>query len=402
MLKQSFLFPLFILGQQGGGISLTKASSSLLPSVSIIRSNCRTPTSITRISSSRLHKIRGGSTSNSLLQQIQNQNQTELDNQVIQNGAEPIPPAGAFVDGADVDADADTEMRADDNKDSQSITSQPENLQTSVPDPHPHHHVTPDDSVDIVSTRTRQPFNFIDNISISLALRLTCEINRRLAIGIDAYQHQKSMEHDASHCIFYTHPLKRSPLSSYIDHLFQAFDKKQRHFENVNAVDQAAISSMNLHIRAIALIYLERACSEKTVRQIGIELVQEEQLQGYESNGHGGCGDTVAASPDVTCPHLNPTNVHKLFLAALILASRTYFNELPVPTGIPTMNMRDQITADYARMIQASGDNSVRDLAAVDLANLLEWMAASLGAEGFVVHMEETNSFIDNWRHIFG
>lgn len=380
MMKQSLIiYPFFILGR--GGKSLTEAS--LLPSVSIRKSICRDP--IICIDS-RIQNIRGGSTSTSLLQQ--NQNHTELDSHVIQNDeAEPIPTL--FV-GA---ADADTEMRADllavggDNNDNKSISSLPESPQTSVPDPQ--HQVIPDS----ISTRSIQHFNFIDHISISLALRLTCEINRRLAIGIDAYQ---DMEHDASHCIFYTPASKRTPLSTYIDNLFQGFDKNQRHFENT--VDQAAVSSMNLHIRAIALIYLERACSEQTVRQIGLELVQEEQS--YGSNGGGYSDTAVSDSPDVKCPHLNPTNVHKLFLAALILASRTYFNELPFPS--PTMNMRDQITADYARMILSSGDDSVRDLTAVGLANLLEWMAASLGAEGFVVHMEETNSFIDNWRHIFG
>jgi len=197
--------------------------------------------------------------------------------------------------------------------------------------------------------------SLLDHESVSVALRLTCEVNRRLRIGTSP---TNSWRNDQA-SIFYTPPSQRTSLSSYVQNLNKNFD----------------CETLPL-ITAISLIYLDRACSIQTFRP-----------------------DVYPGDQAPSCPNLTSMNVHKLYLASNILALRTYRNELPMDFSRGAFH--DDITHLYLRIIQSSGDDSVKHITAVELGNLLEWMVASLGAEGLAVQVEEVNNFIEHWRDLF-
>ena len=131
------------------------------------------------------------------------------------------------------------------------------------------------------------------------------------------------------------------------------------------------------YVVAITLVYLDRACSLETFRPV-------EPYTGDQSP---------------SCPHLSAANVHKLYLAANILALRTYRNELPPMLGRGAFN--DDITRHYWRMLHNSGDETVKDVSEFELGTLLEWMVGSMGSAGLAVQVEEVDSFIENWKSLF-
>lgn len=203
--------------------------------------------------------------------------------------------------------------------------------------------------------KTRK-MNLLDYESLSLALRLGIELNRRLYIGTRTSDSLKSEE--AS--IFYSQPSTRTDIRSYLQDLYHLL-----RYEN------------DPYVVAITLVYLDRACSLETFRP----------LEPY----------TGDQSP--SCPHLSAANVHKLYLAANILALRTYRNELPPMLGRGAFN--DDITRHYWRMLHNSGDEAVKDISEFELGTLLEWMVGSMGSVGLAVQVEEVDSFIENWKNLF-
>ena len=187
--------------------------------------------------------------------------------------------------------------------------------------------------------------SLLDPDSISLSLRLVCELNRQLASG----QSDKTS-------IFYTPPSKRTELSKFTQNLCKTFDHHG-----------------DPYISAITMIYLDRACSVETYRHDGDQ--------------------------SLPCPHLNISNVHKLYLAANVLALRTYRNEWPAV--LEKGCFHDDITQLYCKKLQASGDEALRDIHPYELGTLLEWMFSSLGARGLAIEVEEASIFIENWKLLF-
>jgi len=198
--------------------------------------------------------------------------------------------------------------------------------------------------------------NLLDYEVLSLALRLAIELNRRLYLGTRTTDSLRNEEIS----IFYTPPLKRTDLMPYLRKLYHTF-----RYEN------------DPYVVAITLVYLDRACSLETFRPV-------DPYQGDQSP---------------SCPHLSAANVHKLYLAANILALRTYRNELPAMLGRGAFN--DDITRHYLRMIHNSGDETLKTVSEFELGNLLEWMVGSLGSEGLAVQVEEVDNFIENWKDLF-
>jgi hypothetical protein len=191
--------------------------------------------------------------------------------------------------------------------------------------------------------------SLLDYESVALALRLVCELNRQLSTG----------ESDQT-SIFYTPPSKRTDPSTFVQNLCKFF----------NYYDDP-------YIPAITMIYLDRACSEETYRS----------------------DDTYDGGQFLPCPHLNMSNVHKLFLAANILALRTYRNEWPVVFSKGSFH--DDITELYWKALQSSDDESLKEITAFELGTLLEWMVSSLGAKGLAIEVEEASIFIENWKQLF-
>ena len=196
--------------------------------------------------------------------------------------------------------------------------------------------------------------NLLDYESLSVALRLGIELNRRLYIGTRTSDSLKCEE--AS--IFFSST--RADLLSYLQGLYHLL-----RYEN------------DPYVVAIALVYLDRACSLETFRPV----------------------DPYTGDQSPSCPHLSAANVHKLYLAANILALRTYRNELPPMLGRGAFN--DDITRHYWRMLHNSGDEAVTDISEFELGTLLEWMVGSMGSAGLAVQVEEVERFIENWKNLF-
>lgn len=209
-----------------------------------------------------------------------------------------------------------------------------------------------DEEEDVSPTQEKpRKRSVMDYESISLALRLTCELNRKLFLATDS-----SSGNDET-SIFYTEPSKRKELKTFIRDIFQKFK-----CEN------------DPYVAAITLIYLDRACSVETDRT--------------SPNG----------DQFLPCPFLNTSNVHRLFLTANILALRTYRNELP-----HSLQYHDDITRYYAMALHTDKDSDdfIQQISEFELGNMLEWMVQSLGSEGLTIHVSEVNSFIEKWLNLF-
>lgn len=208
-------------------------------------------------------------------------------------------------------------------------------------------------STHIIEERRR---NLLDYEVLSLALRLAIELNRRLHLGTRTIDSLRNEEVS----IFYSQPLKRTNLIDYLRGLYDIFKYDS-----------------DPYVVAITLVYLDRACSLEKFRPV----------------------DPYTGDQSPSCPHLSAANVHKLYLAANVLALRTYRNELPVMFGRGAFN--DDITRYYWGMIHNSGDEALEAISEFELGNLLEWMVGSLGSEGLAVEVEEVDKFIENWKNLF-
>lgn len=195
--------------------------------------------------------------------------------------------------------------------------------------------------------------HIVDYESVSLALRLTCEVNRRLYLGIRS---SDSVRNNDQASIFYTPPSKRTNLTSFVENIHKVF-----RFEHDPIV------------AAIIMIYLDRACSAETYR---------------------------LDDRSIACPYITKTNVHKLYLAASVLAVRAVRNELP-PILSPGA-FHDDITDLYLKKLKEAGsDDTLGIVTTYELGTLIEWMFASLGADGTIVNIEQVRSFIDKWKSLF-
>lgn len=235
--------------------------------------------------------------------------------------------------------------------------------------------------------------------SIAIALRLTCELNRQLSTG----------EPDPT-SIFYSPPHQRkinigNDNDNDNDKGGESDDNGDGHLSKwILHLSQCLKYHDDPYIPAITMVYLDRACSEATFRP---DVYHDHDGYGH---GHGEPSTSMALS----CPHLNASNVHKLYLAANVLALRTYRNEWPVVLSRGCFH--DDITAMYCKALNAASkanarenaDNDLGDdhnilsnLTPFELGNLMEWMVSSLGANGLAIEVEEATRFIEHWKQLF-
>jgi len=112
-------------------------------------------------------------------------------------------------------------------------------------------------------------------------------------------------------------------------------------------------------------------------------------------------------------PYITPATVHKLYLTAMILATRILSNEL-LPRLYELDNMyngafnenyaseiskifNDETNKNYANMLTNSGI----DITPHDLAEMTEWMYSSLGADGVIVYPSEVDHMLKCWKCLF-
>lgn len=193
---------------------------------------------------------------------------------------------------------------------------------------------------------------------VALALRLTCELNRRTSAHTfhDDYTMQR-------HAIFNHANILKSKnqlgLEEYIQNLYTLFD-----YENVP------------FIPALTMLYLDRACSAETPR--------------IHTEGSVPC----------TCPMLHLKNIHKLYLVANILAIRAFRHQIPIDG-----NYLDAITGELFHQFQTSSSMDTKQLigeiSLSELGHMLEWMVASMGSRGLAVSLEEVNKLIQNFSTLF-
>ena len=313
--------------------------------------------------------------------------------------------------------------------------SQPKEIHPSPPPTNgriafTHKHNTKDPTA---KQRERQrPLQLMDHESIALTLRLTCEINQRLVRRISSLtrcENIHSLEtvppthelHTSSggggggaggsnyrfsssdSTLVHVHPSQawERPIAS---HRSQAMttpspQQQQRHYFKATAQDLFVSSSTVLKqpchlsqyistlteslglesssrltlIQAIALLYLDRACSVETTRVI-----------------------------EMKCPFCTLENVSLLYQTAFIMACRTVQDELPFSSirggvGGVGSGFHDEVTAKYAHWLSLGG----MDVTARHLGDRLEFMSRCLGSEGFAIHSKQVDTLLKNWRHLF-
>ena len=139
----------------------------------------------------------------------------------------------------------------------------------------------------------------------------------------------------------------------------------------------------------LAMIYLDRACSVDTPRTL---------YQGYRQETPRD-GKIRVVAP---CPFCSPRTVHRLALAALLLAIETV-------RGTQQMEEACQgVIAEVSKLstVDSRSSPSVSllppDLTADQLLHMVQWMKAALGDAGQLVSVEEMRAWGDSWESTFG
>ena len=263
------------------------------------------------------------------------------------------------------------------------------------------------DTTSTTPTPTRRPRpSLMNHESIALALRLTCEMNQRLVRGISSLPDEIHSlitvppSHELEGGLVHVHPSQawERPIASHRSQAMTPPPKSQHADSNYNHLfltpsTTKAISilkqpsnlshyistvtqSLSLEsspslplIQAIALLYLDRACSVETTR----------------------------AEPNAKCPFVTLENVTLLYQTALVLACRTVRDELPFATIRGGGHFHDEVTAKYAHFLSLGGI----DVTARQLGDRLDFMSRCLGSEGFAIHSMQVDTLLSNWKHVF-
>ena len=243
----------------------------------------------------------------------------------------------------------------------------------------------------------------IDYDSIALALRLTCELNRQLMYGTNgltcAGGHMEQVDHiqfpDASQSWFhiikaptYTSASNDSPTPS-LEPLTIFHAKSPRTITSSKRGRRIRIKtgcarwgpSLALYLQqlhttlkcppltfALALVYLDRACSAETQR---------------------GPSPSSVYSKSLACPHLNPRTVHRLVLTAMVIASKAMDAK-----ENPTQN-EGEIAKKYSDVHRTFG------ITEIAMSNMESWMLAALGEQGTWVDMEHMKCLWNVWQYAF-
>lgn len=333
-------------------------------------------------------------------------------------------------------------------------------------------YLSSDGSQSTVDASSQRKRSLMDYDSIALALRLTCEINRRLNSEDDPFDldedvsqsvdmaYGSGMPSDHNHDGSYSHHTQGvqvvgggyqdiQPSSLVHVHPSQSWQRPiatsshnspPTHHTAASAMAQTShdlfhtpsnermnlsmyiqmiskqlgIPSKQPMIHAIALIYLDRACSVQTLREGDI-------------NGMGDMGGYGSGSSPNVCPFLTKATVHKLYLSAVLLACRTVRNEWAVDMHQHYYQhahhqhsqynpCHDEITQQYIQQLHSgvtasssSSKTSHRNTklfesiigSTQDVAEQMHWMILSMGVDGLGVELEQVESYVENWRQLF-
>jgi len=301
--------------------------------------------------------------------------------------------------------------------------------------------VPPPSLATTTTTKKKRIRRIMDYESIALALRLTCEVNRRLDCAIvgggctpqskpfgwtnpksslgavhdpttgrsvldsrtygDRYPHpseqyqQSPSSSAASSTLVHVHPSQawqrpirdraeapfydpQGPLTPRSTTLFNT-PHRQRTQPLADHVEQiAATLEYGPIIPALALLLLDRASSVETQR------------------GNDGGGGSMLV--EKTCPYLTPRTVHKLYLTAVVLANRMVRGELPSYLHQPhTAMFQDEYTQYYAELLTRGGI----EITPYELGEMMEWMFHSLGTDGLNVSQSEVDRLLTSWKGLF-
>jgi hypothetical protein len=315
----------------------------------------------------------------------------------------------------------------------------------------------------------------MDYESISLALRLTCEMNRKLLSStkprrnIDAsatkilqqqqqqqqpqqHQHQQqqhddfhqdyqhnSQHHPQQHQQQQQQPFMQQTTTTSPTNIFNSQNKHHQQLKSnlstyVQLLSKILGYGTNPIIPAIAMIYLDRACSMSTGMilpgtDIGAANANVNDNVNTNVNANAGTGTDASIDDEIRCPYLTSQTVHKLYLTAIILACRTVRNEYP-------MNHHDgyydDYTLQYVSLIRTycndiknnvndnddddddDNDNIDADDVAVlkeimdstninlELGSWLEHMVSSLKrTNGMIISSDEVDWFLHQWSNLF-
>lgn len=180
-------------------------------------------------------------------------------------------------------------------------------------------------------------------------------------------------------------------MQTYLERLVDLFDLKPTAISGTKQ-DDSVNSGGGMIELPLAMIYLDRACSVETPRTL---------FQGYRQQMTVG-GDNVFVSGArigvvAPCPFCTPRTVHRLVLAALLLA-------------IECVNGTQRMEEVCQRVIEEVSKSSVTttsallpsDLTSSQLLQMVRWMKAALGDAGLLVSVEEMNFWVESFEAIFG
>ena len=269
----------------------------------------------------------------------------------------------------------------------------------------------------------------MDYESISLALRLTCEMNRKLLRSSTSHRSRRNLQQQRIQVPFgtgiNTHHHYNSehiqPSQNWQEGFPHSLMNQQKHFfeekrettTKTSATDLfnldspsntkrdlmknlpsyvKAISTIlgfeaNPIVPAIAMIYLDRACS--------IETTSYHDHSQNGGNDYGGLNNNP-----IRCPYVTTKSVHKLYLTAIILACRTVRNEYPMSEG---NGYHDQYTTQYASLLREHKDElggmSITD---EELGDWLGYMVSALGSgQHLMISSDQVDWFLHQWKNLF-
>lgn len=254
---------------------------------------------------------------------------------------------------------------------------------------------TEDNKRDNGGKQKQRQRTLMDYESIALALSHTCNINHQLQrrnssttniLNRLAHEHQTENKRTSS-----------TKLTTDIFHINSNDDAYQWSEEKLTSNLSQFVKSLsallgcdqNPYVKAIALIYLDRACSIR----------ESDRYASNDSNN----GD----SRNIRCPFLTFESVHKLYLTATVLACRIVRNEFP--TG---MGYHDDYTMKYANLLRTDEKSKETSSSATldgitvtydELRSWLEYMISSIRSlqNDLSVTSSELQAFLRRWSNRF-
>jgi len=226
------------------------------------------------------------------------------------------------------------------------------------------------------SPQRRKPI--INPATISLALRLTSEMNRQL-------QPPPSRQQSSSHTTIFHSP---SSSSSHI----QQHNKRgiERYGPNLTSYISKLLSSLQIQNKSLVLllsvIYLDRACSIETPRSSSSPSQLQSQQQPSSSHDEMTYGQGLEhLASSGTCPplpYITPRTVHKLITTAIILAHEAVH---PSSSSFPVETLLKQANMTYQ-----------------SLSIMKNYMLHAMGDLGLYVSVDVLHYWMDSWGSIFG